>query len=158
MNVLVVSDSHGSVTYLRHIIEKETDCEIVFFLGDGESDIKKCIEDFPEKKFVCVCGNCDSEHYFPDEAYKYIEGNTVAAVHGHRQQVKLTLSSLLEKTSSVLGNVAFYGHTHRADTYFDGRILAVNPGAVCEGSYAVVSLTNKGPEVFFKSVFEKGEA
>ena len=41
MNVLVLSDSHGAVHYLRRILETETECELVFFLGDGLSDIEK---------------------------------------------------------------------------------------------------------------------
>ena len=41
MKVLVLSDSHGAVHFLRRILDTEPEAEIVFFLGDGLSDIEK---------------------------------------------------------------------------------------------------------------------
>lgn len=152
MNVLVVSDSHGMVSFLRRIIEREKDCKTVFFLGDGVNDIERCAAEYPEKKFIIVKGNNDFACPYPEIAYKHIEGNTIAAVHGHLESVRYSLAELCEKTSAVMGNVAFYGHTHIARTEFDGRVTAINPGAVCEGSYAVVELTRDGPRARHENI------
>lgn len=145
MNVLVVSDSHGVVSNLTRIIERESDCKTVFFLGDGARDIEYCKNRYTDRRFIAVRGNNDWGSELEDEAYKYIEGNTVVAVHGHLFSVRYGLSELAAKADSVRANVAFYGHTHIAKTTCLGRVCFVNPGAVCEGDYAVVSLTKDGP-------------
>ena len=145
MKVLVVSDRHGMVSVLVRMIERESDCKTVFFLGDGARDIEYCKNLFPDRQFIAVRGNNDWGSDFEDEAYKYIEGNTVIAVHGHNFSVRYGLSDLAAKAESVRANVAFYGHTHIAKTTFLGGVCLINPGAVCEESYAVVSLTKDGP-------------
>lgn len=154
MKALVLSDSHGFSDKVRAALEKESDCKYVFFLGDGLRDIKSLVAAYNDKQFILVRGNCD---YASDEkttAYKYIEKNTVVATHGHEYSVKFSLRDLILHAQSVRANVALYGHTHRANSFLDAStgILAVNPGALCLGSYAVVSFSPKGADVEFKSI------
>ena len=154
MDVLVVSDSHGILNNLTRIIEREKKCQTVFFLGDGARDIDSCKVRYPDRRFVCVKGNNDWGSEEETEAYQYIEKNTVIAVHGHLFGVRYGLSELAAKAESVRANVAFYGHTHIADTAFIRGICLVNPGAVCEGRYAVVTLNADGPFPCLKSLYE----
>lgn len=146
MKVLVLSDSHGCVFNLYSAIEKESDCQIVFFLGDGISDIEKCMDKYPQKKFICVKGNNDFGYSYDDVAYKYIEGNTIVAAHGHTFSVRQTLCEVFAHAQSVRANVVFYGHTHRADFHYDAGygIFVLNPGAACSGKYAVATITKDG--------------
>lgn len=146
MKALVFSDSHGVKYKMENAIMEHGDIDLIFFLGDGLRDIDNIKEEFPQKKIVAVKGNCDFGQAGNDVAYKYIEGNTVVITHGHNFDVKLTLKYLEEHTLSVLGNVALYGHTHRAEFHYSPAscVYFLNPGSISAGSYAVVS-------------FEKGE-
>ncbi len=155
MKVLVLSDSHGRVSNMAAAIERESDCSLVFFLGDGLADAEKCMDRFPEKSFIAVKGNCDSGYAYDDTAYKYIEKNTIVACHGHRFSVKITLSDLLAHTKGVLGNIAFYGHTHKQDFHYERGwdVFVLNPGSIGMGNYAVAEITPKGIDAEFKNIF-----
>lgn len=154
MKVLVLSDSHGAIHYLRRIMEKESDVELVFFLGDGLSDMEKIKAENPQKKFICVKGNNDRYYSEEREAYKYIDGVTVMACHGDAFGVRSTLQHLIRKTDSVRGNLALYGHTHVSNLYNDyvTGIIAVNPGAVCDGKYCVLEFKKGQFEYYPRTV------
>lgn len=155
MKVLVLSDSHGYGKNAFLALEKEKDCKTVFFLGDGIRDIESIKKDFSDKQFIIVRGNNDYGSDAQLTAYKYIDGCTVVAAHGHMYSVKYGLYDLLSHAEGVRANVVFYGHTHRADIRYDHSfgIYAVNPGALCDGRYAVVDLIKGEAEAEFKSVY-----
>ena len=154
MKVLVLSDSHGAVHFLRRILDTETEAEIVFFLGDGLSDIEKVKPDYPKKKFICVKGNNDFYYQENKEAYKHIDGVTIMACHGDVFRVRSTLRELINKTASVRGNLALYGHTHQRNLYSDAAtgIFAVNPGAVCDGRYCALDIAKGMFEYYPKDI------
>lgn len=154
MKVLVLSDSHGAVHFLRRILDTEPEAEIVFFLGDGLSDIEKIKPDYPKKKFICVKGNNDFYYQENKEAYKHIDGVTIMACHGDAFRVRSTLRELINKTASVRGNLALYGHTHQRNLYSDSAtgIFAVNPGAVCDGRYCVLDIEKGMFEYYPKDI------
>lgn len=151
-----MSDSHSSVAYLKRAIEKEKDCKYIFFLGDGLSDIEKVKGDYPDRSFICVKGNNDFAFEKDTEAYKYLCGHTIVATHGHKQNVRSWHYGLIELALSVRADIVFYGHTHRSDFYTDASagVYLINPGAVCGGKYAVVSLEKGAVDVSFRSIFE----
>lgn len=155
MKVLVISDSHGFTRNVIAALEKEPEINTVFFLGDGLSDIDSCKEKYPEKQFVCVRGNNDLFFDTDVTAYKYIDGNTVVLTHGHKYAVRETLFELFKHAESVRANVVLYGHTHKSCNYYDPyfKIYAINPGAMCDGRYAVVSFEKSGVEAQLKSIF-----
>ena len=152
MRVLVLSDSHGFVRNLRAVLQKESDCALVFFLGDGLRDMEHIRPEFPQMQFICVRGNNDwsAAQGIDDYAYKYIEGHTVIATHGHRCGVRSSLQPLAAKALDVRGDVALYGHTHIPRQEYVGGVLCVNPGALCDGRYAVLEFRKEGVEVTFK--------
>ncbi len=155
MKALVLSDSHGRTENLSAALEREKDCELVFFLGDGEEDLERVRPRFKDRKFIAKRGNNDYFSTFDDFAYKYVDGNTVVACHGHTLGVKRSLLPLIEKAESVRANVALYGHTHRTGCYYDrlSDIYVINPGALCSGSYAVLKLEKGAVDVQFKNIF-----
>lgn len=159
MNVLLLSDSHGHTLNLERALTAQKDCPLVVFLGDGLDDIEKMKARFPERSYIVVKGNCDLMGDAETVAYKFVEGNTLVACHGHEFGVKRSLLPLLEKAESVRANVALYGHTHRSDAFYDSYsgVYAINPGAVALGSYAVLKLSKGKVDVEFKNVFEVRE-
>lgn len=159
MNALVFSDSHGRTELLLKALSKEPDCPLVFFLGDGLSDLKKASALFPDKQYIYVRGNCDWGSDFPDaddDAYKTVEGTTIALTHGHRYSVKTTLGPFLEHAEAVRAKAAFYGHTHCPEFRWDSafRMFVLNPGALCTGSYARIEINKYGIEAEIKSVYD----
>ncbi len=154
MKALVFSDLHGLRGFAVDMLEKEKDCDIVFFLGDGASQVEALSELYPAKKFVMVKGNNDFSCQLDTEAYKHIDGVTIMACHGHLFDVRYTLTSLLRKAQSVRANIALYGHTHKAAMYNDPAtgICAINPGALCEYKYCVLTIEKGQFDVEFKSL------
>ena len=154
MKVLVLSDSHGAVHYLRRILDTEKEAETVFFLGNGLGDIEKVKPHYSDKKFICVKGNNDFYYQENREAYKYIDGVTIMACHGDAFGVRNGLREVINKTASVRGNLALYGHTHIRNLYNDAAtgIFAVNPGAVCDGRYCVLDIAKGMFEYYPKDI------
>ena len=154
MKVLVFSDSHGALPFANEILRKESECETVFFLGDGIDEAEKMRDRYPGKKFIIVKGNNDWYSQADTEAYKYIDGVTIMACHGHKFNVRFALRDLLTSAQSVRANVALYGHTHKSGMYNDPvtGICAINPGALCEGKYAVLTVEKGTFDVEFKSL------
>ena len=155
MKILVFSDSHGRTDFLNIMLEREQDCEIAFFLGDGLREVEKYEPVYPNVKFIKVKGNNDFYTSCETEAYKYIDGVTIIACHGHLLSVREALTPLLKKAESVRAQLAFYGHTHKSDMYNSATygVCAVNPGALCEGRYCVVEIKNGQFDIEFKGVF-----
>ena len=155
MKVLVFSDSHGAVSLLNEMLTKEKDCSLVFFLGDGINETEKMKDRYKDKKFIVIKGNNDWYSQSDTEAYKYIEGMTIMACHGHKFNVRFSLRGLLNSAESVRANIALYGHTHVSAMYNDPvtGICAINPGALCEGKYAVLTVEKGAFDIEFKSVY-----
>lgn len=145
MKIIVYSDSHGCRTKVRHMLEKEKDADYCFFLGDGITEAQDLAEMYPHIKYIMVKGNCDYHSTTDTVAYKYIDGLTFVACHGHEFNVKRWLTDLTEHVRSVRGNIALYGHTHIQNTYNDGvsGIFHLNPGSLANGQYSVIT-TGKG--------------
>lgn len=154
MKALVFSDLHGMTTAMITMLEKENDCPLVIFLGDGSDDVEKIQKNYSQKKFIMVKGNNDFHSSLENEAYKYISGVTVMMCHGHVFDVRFSLRTLLSKAQSVMANVVLYGHTHKQNMYNDPitGICAINPGALCENKYCVMTFENGQFDVEFKSL------
>ena len=145
MKIIVFSDSHGALNNVLAMLEKEKDADFCFFLGDGISDAQKAAESYPGIKYIFVKGNCDYYSMANTIAYKYIDGLTFVACHGHEFNVKRWLHDLIDQTKSVRGNIALYGHTHIRNTYNDAAsgVFLLNHGTLSAGQYSIIT-TNKG--------------
>lgn len=140
MKAVVISDSHGCSDNIYYVLSREKDISTVIFLGDGISDIEKAEEWFPEHRFICVKGNNDFYSSEDTVAYQHFEGTTVVMTHGHMYNVRYSNRDLISHAEGVMAQLVLYGHTHRADDTIDPLtgIRAVNPGALCDGRYAVI--------------------
>ena len=66
MKCLVFSDSHSYYYSMVRALKLHPDAEIVFFLGDGLSDIDYVAEHLPNAKFLAVRGNCGNGSFKTD--------------------------------------------------------------------------------------------
>ena len=117
MKCLVFSDSHNNSFFMKRAISMHPDAEVVFFLGDGLSDIDDIYTSFPNMKFLAVRGNCDHSGIalgamIPKTESITLEGKRITYTHGDLYGVKYSsdgIEQLAKKTSS---DIILFGHTH----------------------------------------------
>ncbi len=150
MKILVMSDSHGNFRILDHIM-KNYHADLYFHLGDGERELNRIYQMYPDKKIEHIAGNCDFASLSPDELlFTPDNKNTVFAVHGHQYGVKHTLEALREYAVSRGANIILYGHTHSRYTEYRDGVYIMNPGSVSiprdgkKPSFGIVDITPKG--------------
>ena len=134
MKIFVFSDSHGRGTLIVKAIRREAP-DFVFFLGDGENDLKALRQAFPALPFEAVRGNCDFRSQLPAELVCSVGGVRFFITHGHRYDVKTerTLESLKRAARQAGAQVVLFGHTHEPYLEEEKGLILLNPGAA--GSY-----------------------
>lgn len=144
MKILVFSDSHNRITYLKKAIDihKEIgsiDC--VFHLGDGHKDLELLTKDIP---VLYVDGNYEEYaagyHAKKDlvrEVLIELSGFKFFLIHGHTYNVKSSLDYAVSSAKRKGADVLLYGHTHlRNNTYLppDSEetkgLYIFNPGSI----------------------------
>ena len=132
MKILVLSDSHSSLRFMRRSIQKICPDHVVH-LGDHYDDGQALAEEFPHIRFHQVPGNCDRYRVHPgvhDFLCYPMGGVMVFMTHGHLHQVKQDTGGLIADARSYGAQIVLYGHTHRAECYQcpDG-FWVLNPGS-----------------------------
>ena len=149
MRILVLSDSHGNTAALRKAINAQKDAKQVFFLGDNLRDIEAVKEDYPDRTFYTVCGNCDYGSLALTTDIAVIDGTKILFTHGHNFSVKYGTQRLLAAAKENNYDIVLFGHTHIPTTLYEDGVYLVNPGSCGnsrEGapSYAVIDITDSG--------------
>lgn len=132
MKILVFSDSHASLRFMRRAIETVKP-DAVIHLGDYFDDGAAIAEEFHWIRFSQVPGNCDQHRCPPFAPMTLVEkicGVTLFMTHGHIHNVKLGLGSLISDGRKCGAQVVLFGHTH--STYCaqeDDGLWVVNPGS-----------------------------
>ena len=91
MRILVVSDVHGRLDRLREVILRQPTAGTVIFLGDGLRQAEQAAEEFPDRTFYMVPGNCDFGSELIPVRQETLGGKRFYFTHGHRHDVKYTL-------------------------------------------------------------------
>lgn len=146
MKILVLSDSHASLGFMRSCIEA-TAPDAVIHLGDYYNDGQTMLEEFPHIPLHQVPGNCDLHRgWIPDPEIKLIElgGVRIYMTHGHRHGVKMSLRRLLADARAANAQAVLYGHTHMAHCEFQEGLWVLNPGAASWGGSAALITTHLG--------------
>ncbi len=144
MRILVVSDSHGDSYSIRNAVKEQPTAKIMFYLGDGEYDLR-FLNNYQGNLFVHkVRGNCDFGSSLPASVVDEVEGVRIYATHGYAEQVKYGKEILRQYAADNKAAIALYGHTHVADTTYSDGIWFVNPGSIRMGEYAVIDITPQG--------------
>ena len=148
MKILVLSDSHSTLSFMRFCIEKVCPSHVIH-LGDHFDDGAAMAEENPQITFHQVPGNCDRYRCYPWQAETLcyaIDGVKFYMTHGHKQAVKTGTDRLLAQARENNVQVVVYGHTHRAECYQDNNDMWVmNPGSCGSwgGSAGVVEIEDK---------------
>jgi putative phosphoesterase len=157
MKCLVFSDSHGTDVCIRRALNIHKDAEVVFFLGDGLSDLEPFIRN-KSIAFLAVRGNCDSFGILGDSMVKKtdyinIEGRRIAFTHGDLYGVKYGLDGVIKLAEDSSADLVLFGHTHQPlEKYIpteDGGYYLFNPGSAGGGynsrpSYGIINITDQG--------------
>ena len=135
MKILVLSDSHSSLTFMRKaIVAVKPDA--VVHLGDHYDDGIAMAEEFPHLAFHIVPGNCDRYRMLrqePEVRCYEVCGVRLFMTHGHMQSVKSSLYRLIYDARSMEAKAALYGHTHVADCHQNDGLWVINPGSAGYG-------------------------
>lgn len=148
--VVIISDSHGDLSNVRKIMDKEQSVQQVIHLGD-------LIGQEMQLKEICGCGirlvkgNCDYYADNPVSDIVEIGENRIFITHGHHYGVNFGIDRLCYAAKENQCNIAMYGHTHVPDNSVYGGIIIVNPGSVSQPrqlnhkpTYAVMKIDDDG--------------
>ncbi len=158
MKCLCFSDSHGYTAYIQKALELHRDAEVVFFLGDGLSDMELFAGKYPTCAFLAVRGNCDTTSLFMGNTVAKTESITlldkrIVYTHGDLYGVKYGEDGLLRLAESRSADILLYGHTHIPKEKYlpreEGGIYLFNPGSIGYSysnapSYGIMNLTENG--------------
>lgn len=131
MKILVLSDSHRSLSYMRRCVDKIKPNAIVH-LGDYYDDAELLRTEYPHIYMYQVAGNCDIYRCPPFAREKLIMpvcGVNLYMTHGHLHHVKSYLRELIMDARACNVQAVLYGHTHIPKCYQEPDGLWVfNPG------------------------------
>lgn len=145
MRIIVTSDSHRRANYLIDIFERHYETTDLFInLGDGEDDVDSALLLYPKAKIERVAGNCDWGSTLPLSKIVMANGKKIFITHGHPYYVKHGYEVIEQKAKEVGADICLFGHTHTPYTEHKDGIYFMNPGAVCDGVYGIIDITDKG--------------
>ena len=132
MTILVLSDSHSSLRFMRQCADTIRP-DVLVHLGDYFDDAVVLKEEYPQILVYQVPGNCDRYRCppgLPEILVENICGVRVYMTHGHRHQVKMSIGLLLKDARAAKADIVLYGHTHAADCHReDDGLWVMNPGS-----------------------------
>ena len=132
MKILVLSDSHSAMSFMRLCV-KSVKPDAIVHLGDYYDDAESLSEQYPHIPFYQVPGNCD-KYRCPPFAQEILImpvcGVRLYMTHGHIHRVKQTLSLLMKDARAAQVQAVLYGHTHVADCHREeDGLWVLNPGS-----------------------------
>ncbi|MBP3402018.1 MAG: YfcE family phosphodiesterase [Clostridia bacterium] len=157
MKCLCFSDSHGDTYNIRRALSMHPDAEVVFFLGDGLSDLEHFVND-RSRAFLAVRGNWDISAIFGDSFVKNVDmitllGHRIVFTHGNNYGVKSGINGIVELARDKNADLVLFGHTHLPfEKYIpdvNRGIYLFNPGSIggrrpAGASYGVINITEQG--------------
>lgn len=130
MKILVMSDSHSSLSFMRLCV-KTLKPSVLVHLGDYYDDGQVIARENPQLRMHQVPGNCDYYRCQEPQLLCYdIGGVRMMMTHGHNHGVKSTTFRLLAEARRLGAAAVLYGHTHRADCHQEeDGLWVLNPGS-----------------------------
>lgn len=131
MKILVLSDSHSALSFMRRCVNKVKP-QAIIHLGDYYEDAEVLQEEYSHIPLHMVPGNCD-RYRCPLAAKELlcypVGGIMLFMTHGHNHHVKSGIGALLADARRFGAQVALYGHTHIADCHQEeDGLWILNPG------------------------------
>ena len=160
MKILVLSDSHASLRFMRHCIDKYHP-DSVIHLGDYYEDADILQEDYPEISFHLLAGNCDRYRcpaYARETLCYCVGGVKLFMTHGHKYHVKSGIGALLAEARRSDAAAALYGHTHQADCHQEeDGLWVLNPGSCGHSGGSAGILETDGKNITACRVVQQAE-
>lgn len=132
MKILVLSDSHSALSFMRQCIDRVKP-DTIIHLGDHYDDGQAMMEEYPHIPLLQVPGNCDRYRCPPDAEEILVPrlgGVKLYMTHGHKHKVKLDTVLLLRDGKACGADAVLYGHTHVCNCYQDtDGMWILNPGS-----------------------------
>lgn len=132
MKILVLSDSHSSLRFMRQCIDS-IQPNAVIHLGDYFDDGQVMSEEYPGINFYLVPGNCDKYRnvlWAPETLVERVCGVRLFMTHGHRHGVKSGVSALIRDAEQSRVQAVLFGHTHSPVCYqTETGMWVMNPGS-----------------------------
>lgn len=132
MTILVFSDSHATLRFMRQCVEA-IHPDAMIHLGDYFDDGTVMQEENPGVAFYQVPGNCDRYRCPPGQQEIIIDricGVNLYLTHGHRHHVKSGIGALLRDARAAKVDAVLYGHTHEIDCHRESDgMWVLNPGS-----------------------------
>ena len=159
--IAVFSDTHGNSKNMLTAITLEKP-DIIFHLGDGETDLETVRQKYPDIPIRNVRGNCDKFSSSPAMLCFELEGLIFFLVHGNEHRAKRDTISA-EMAAAAIENsadVVLYGHTHRPLIEETIGFTVMNPGT-CKScpspSYGIITIDDEDVSVNIRYI-EPGES
>ena len=143
MKILVIGDSHGNISNLKHVMgfAKNINAGAVIHTGDwNKFDNIKTVTDFGTPLYSCL-GNADIDPRFTFKKFIRfkIDGVKIGIVHSIKNLKLIKNYKLKIKNLGII----FCGHTHKQRQ----EKKVINPGALENGiNFAVFDTETKGVE------------
>lgn len=132
MKILVLSDSHSALSFMRLCIDAVKP-DVMVHLGDHFDDGQAIAQEYPRIPLVQVPGNCDKYRCPPHQPEILIQpvGDVqLYMTHGHRHHVKQDTGKLIRDANASKVDAVLYGHTHVPNCYQDpDGLWILNPGS-----------------------------
>ena len=146
MRILVVSDTHRRCSPLSEVLFREPDAKLVIHLGDGEGDVARVREEFPDRIFECVAGNCDFMPINLPVRTLMFEGRLIYCTHGHLHNVKSGTAAVIAAARSNNADTCLFGHTHEPLYRCVSGLHVMNPGSLgnprnAAPTYGIIDIT-----------------
>ena len=148
MKILVLSDSHSAISFMRCCVDAVCPDAIVH-LGDYFDDGQALAEEYPRIPFYQVPGNCDRfrcPRWAQEIRIEPVLGVPLYMTHGHRHNVKMDTGLLIRDARASRSAAVLYGHTHVAECYREKNgMWVMNPGSsgYGGGSAGLIETENK---------------
>jgi len=132
MKILVLSDSHSTLSFMRRCIDTVKP-DVMIHLGDHFDDGEAMAEEYPRILLYQVPGNCDRYRCrpgIPEITTPRSGGVDIYMTHGHKHSVKSYLGALLQDARKANAGLVLYGHTHIPDCHREeDGLWVLNPGS-----------------------------
>ena len=132
MKILVLSDSHSTLSFMRKCLDIVKP-DLMIHLGDHYDDGQAMAEEYPHISVFQVPGNCDRYRcsaLAPEILVRRVCGVDLYMTHGHKHNVKSYTGLLLRDARASGASAVLYGHTHVAECFQEeDGLWVMNPGS-----------------------------
>ncbi len=131
MKILVFSDTHSHLDRARNVLKRiGGKMDMVFHLGDHDTDALELQKEFPRLPFHYVKGNNDYLLDTPMKKMVRAGGKALLLTHGHKQRVHWNPDTIAYWAEEQGADAVLFGHTHMPVNDSSGRVMLFNPGSI----------------------------